>query len=160
MGREPRRTVPVVVTAAMAVLVSACSPATSPRADRHTSAVTAGPLARAGRPYTCAPGVNDAIQGTYGDAAAIGWAGNDEGVVACLGGSFYVQGALHRTYGYGVYDDSRTTWTNLDGYLPALVTSFHRFGAAISITNFGDELTLGGHAYVAVYSRVSIHNPT
>ncbi len=159
-GHGPRRTVPMAVVAGTALFVSACSPATPARADHHTTATTAGPLAPAGRPYTCAPGVNDAIQGTYGDAAAIGWAGNDEGVVACLGGSFYVQGALHRTYGYGVYDDSTTTWTNLDGYLPALVTTFHRFGATISITNFGDELSLGGDEYVAVYSRVSVHNPT
>ena len=64
------------------------------------------------------------------------------------------------TYGYGVYDDSPTTWENADGYLPALVTTFHRDGARISITNFGDQVTIGGHAYVAVYSRVQVTNPT
>ena len=58
------------------------------------------------------------------------------------------------TYGYGVYDDSPTTWANADGYLPALVTTFHRDGAAISITNFGDKVSIGGHAYVVIYSRV------
>ena len=30
-----------------------------------------------------------------------------------------------------------------NGYLPALVTAFHRSGAAISITNFGDDVTDG-----------------
>ncbi len=80
--------------------------------------------------------------------------------MACLGGSFYVQDGLNRTYGYGVYNNSRTTWTNLDGYLPALVSSFHRSGIDVSITTFADELNLDGDAYVAVYSRVSIHNPT
>ncbi len=64
------------------------------------------------------------------------------------------------TYGYGVYDDSRTTWRNAEGYLPALVTSFDRDGAHITITNFGDRVTIGGHAYVVVYSRVRVQNPT
>jgi len=145
---------------AASTLASACSPGAPARANHSTTAVTAQPMARAGQPYTCAPGSNEAIQGTFADAAAIGWAGNGEGVVACLGGSFYVQSGVNRTYGYGVYDDSATTWRNLDGYLPALVTSFHRFGAAISITNFGDELSVDGNDYVAIYSRVSVHNPT
>jgi hypothetical protein len=104
----------------------------------------------------------------------IGSAGNSQGVVACLGGSFWVDtsgpdggpgsastaAVTGTTYGYGVYDDSPTTWTNADGYLPALVTTFHRDGARISITNFGDDVTIGGHAYVIIYSRVSVTNPT
>jgi hypothetical protein len=81
-------------------------------------------------------------------------------VVACLGGSFYVQDGLNTTYGYGIYNNARTTWTNVDGYLPALVSAFHRSGVDISITNFADELAFGSDAYVAVYSRVAIHNPT
>ncbi len=92
-------------------------------------------------------------------AAAIGWAGNDQAVVACLSGSFVVKNT-GQTYGYGVYDASRTTWVNAGGYLPALVTSFHRGGADISITNFADKVSIGGHPFVAVYSRVSVHNPT
>jgi hypothetical protein len=35
-----------------------------------------------------------------------------------------------------------------------------RDGARISITNFGDRVTIGGHAYVAIYSRVQVSNPT
>ncbi len=81
-------------------------------------------------------------------------------MVACLGGSFYVQDGLNTTYGDGIYRNEPTTWTNVDGYLPALTSTFRRFGAAISITNFADELNLGGNRYVAVYSRVAIHNPT
>ena len=63
----------------------------------------------------------------------IGWAGNSQGVVACLGGSFWVDtsgpaggpgsastaAVTGTTYGYGIYDDSPTTWVNADGYLPA-----------------------------------------
>jgi hypothetical protein len=149
-----------MVVLSVSILASACAPGPTAATSHPATSVTAGPLAPAGKPYTCAPGVNEAIQGTFGDAAAIGWEANAEGVVACLGGSFYVQGGVNKTYGYGVYDDSKTTWTNLDGYLPALVTAFHRSGTDISITNFGDELTVDGHDYVAVYSRVSVHNPT
>ena len=96
-------------------------------------------------------------QGTT--AAAIGWAGNDQAVVACLSGSFVVKNN-GQIYGYGVYDGSRTTWVNAEGYLPALVTSFRRGGADISITNFGDKISIGGHSFVAVYSRVTVTNPT
>jgi hypothetical protein len=128
-------------------------------------------------PYSCAPNGpagSQTVYGTFGDASVIGWAGNSQGVVACLGGSFWVDtsgpdggpgsastaAVTGTTYGYGIYDDSSTTWTNADGYLPALVTGFHRDGAAISITNFGDDVTIGGHAYVVIYSRVQVANPT
>ena len=128
-------------------------------------------------PYSCAPNGpagSQTVYGTFGDASVIGWAGNSQGVVACLGGSFWVDtsgpdggpgsastaAVTGTTYGYGSYDDSSTTWTNADGYLPALVTGFHRDGTAISITNFGDDVTIGGHAYVVIYSRVQVTNPT
>ena len=128
-------------------------------------------------PYSCVPNGpagSQTVYGTFGDASVIGWAGNSQGVVACLGGSFWVDtsgpdggpgsastaAVTGTTYGYGIYDDSSTTWTNADGYLPALVTGFHRDGAAISITNFGDDVTIGGHAYVVIYSRVQVTNPT
>ena len=128
-------------------------------------------------PYSCAPNGpagSQTVYGTFGDASVIGWAGNSQGVVACLGGSFWVDtsgpdggpgsastaAVTGTTYGYGIYDDSSTTWTNAVGYLPALVTGFHRDGAEISITNFGDDVTIGGHAYVVIYSRVQVTNPT
>jgi hypothetical protein len=44
-------------------------------------------------PYSCAPNGpagNQTVYGTFGDASVIGWAGNTQGVVACLGGSFWV----------------------------------------------------------------------
>lgn len=51
-------------------------------------------------------------------------AGNGHGATACLGGSFYVPNGIDTTYGFGVYDYSRTAWTRAGGYPPALVTSF------------------------------------
>ena len=139
-----------------------------PAAQAASAAATAAP------PYSCTPNGpagNQTVYGTFGDASVLGWTGNHQGVPACLGGSFFVIShgqpgngtttpVTGTTYGYGVYDDSPTTWANADGYLPALVTTFHRDGARISITNFGDKVTFGGHAYVVIYSRVQVSNPT
>ncbi|WP_460524390.1 hypothetical protein, partial [Humibacter antri] len=106
-------------------------------------------------PYPCS-----AAGGPNGDAAAIGWTGNNQGATACLGGSFYVYNGINQSYGFGIYNNSPTTWTNADGYLPALVTSFRAGSVAVSITNFADEVVIDGNDYVLAYSRVSVHNPT
>jgi hypothetical protein len=113
-----------------------------------------------GEPYTCAADGPTSFGGTFGDAAVIGWAGDTDGVIACLGGSFYVRDGKNLNLGYGLYNDTSTTWVNADGYLPALVTRFSAGGAGVSITNFGDRDVIGGHQYVVIYSRVQIHNPT
>jgi hypothetical protein len=143
-------------------------------------AALAGPATAAttaAAPYNCVPNGpagSQTVYGTFGDASVIGWAGNSQGVVACLGGSFWVDtsgasggpgststaAVTGTTYGYGIYDDSPTTWVNADGYLPALVTTFHRDGATIAITNFGDQVSVGGNSFVIIYSRVSVSNPT
>ncbi|MBE7186853.1 hypothetical protein [Jatrophihabitans endophyticus] len=96
---------------------------------------------------------------TGSSSAAIGWAGNHQAVVACLSGSFVVKDTGRR-YGFGVYNDSPTTWTNAHGHLPALVTGFHRNGAHVTITNFGDRDVIGGHVFTVIYSRVAVTNPT
>jgi hypothetical protein len=156
----------VIAAAAVAVVAGVATPAVAATAATDTAA-----------PYNCAPNGpagSQTIYGTFGDAGVIGWAGNTQAVVACLGGSFFVDtsgpdggpgsastaAVTGTTYGYGVYDDSSTTWTNAAGYLPALVTTFHRDGAQISITNFGDDVSIGGNAFVIIYSRVSVSNPT
>jgi hypothetical protein len=118
---------------------------------------------QAGSPYPCSTSNNTQFQSASGlavDVSAIGWLGNDQGAVACLGGSFFVQNGIDTTYGYGVYNYSPTTWTSADGYLPALVTGFTDQGANVSITNFGDRVVIGGNAYVAIYSQVAVQNPT
>jgi hypothetical protein len=147
--RHLRRRIPLGVGAAVAVLALVVAAGASTAAP----APSASPVGA-----TCGTTTDtEYAQGTT--AAAIGWAGNREAVVACLSGSFVVKNT-GRLYGYGVYNGSRTTWVNAAGYLPALVTTFHRGGARISITNFGDRITVGGHAFVAIYSRVSVTNTT
>lgn len=106
----------------------------------------------------------DTEYATGSTAAAIGWAGNHQAVVACLTGSFVLK-RTGRRYGYGVYPTGgatapRTSWTNAGGHLPALVTAFHRGSASVRITNFGDRVVIGGHPFTIVYSRVAVTNPT
>src|SRR5579863_9887872 len=54
---------------------------------------TAIPAMATAAPYPCVPNGpagSQTVYGTFGDASVIGWAGNSQGVVACLGGSFWV----------------------------------------------------------------------
>ena len=101
-----------------------------------------------------------AFTGADGTASEIGWEGNHQGVVTCLGGTFLVQDGVYKDYGFGIYNGSPTTWVDAGGYLPAQITSFGYLGARVSITEFADKLVLAGDAYVAVYSRVAVSNPT
>src|ERR1700727_2142617 len=140
-------------TGGLTSALASSTPATARSAAAEKTAATA--QAAAGEPYSCAPNGpagSQTIYGTFGDASVIGWTGNSEAVTACLGGSFFVttgngpgSGATAAvtgtTYGYGIYNDSPTTWANAGGYLPALVTGFQRDGAQVAITNFGDQVT-------------------
>jgi hypothetical protein len=101
-----------------------------------------------------------AFSGAYGTASEIGWEGNRQGVVTCLGGAFYVQSQINTNFGFGIYTGAPTTWTLADGYLPAQVTTFGHSGATVSITEFADKVVLGGNAFVAVYCRVAVQNPS
>ncbi len=154
--RSFRTTLTVLASAAALAVVPTLSSgaATQPTAAQPAAATPAAQLTGA----SCGTTTNTEYA-TGTTAAAIGWAGNQQAVVACLTGSFVVINN-QQTYGYGVYDGSRTTWVNAGGYLPALVTGFHHGGAAVTITNFGDKVTIGGHPYVVIYSRVSVTNPT
>ena len=131
-----------------------------PVAGASTSAPTVGGPASK---YDCALTIRpaaDAYTGADGTASEIGWEGNQQGVVTCLGGVFYIQDGIYKNYGFGIYDGAPTTWTDAYGYLPAQITSFTQDGAQVSILEFADRVVLGGDPFVAVYSRVSVTNPT
>jgi len=152
------------------------------RRGRRVATVVAGALVTAGTLAGCGPGApsaragggggpakrfdctydaaTQALTGADGTASAIGWEGNAQGVVTCLGGTFFVQDGTDRNFGFGIYDGAPTTWDDADGYLPAQVTTFHRPGATVAITEFADRVVLGGAPYVVVYSRVAVHDPT
>ena len=152
MARTPRIVRSWRVAAAVLTVTLAASGAAAVSASASADASS-------GAPYPCPAGGGPNFTSGV-DASAIGWFGNGQGATACLGGSFYVPNGIDTTYGFGVYNDSPTTWTNADGYLPALVTSFTSGGARVSITNFGDRVVIGGNPYVLIYSRVAVHNPT
>ncbi|WP_375484942.1 hypothetical protein [uncultured Jatrophihabitans sp.] len=143
---RPART--LVAVAAVTVLAAGTAAAVTPPAAAAPGSVTSPCDTSTDTEYA---------QGTA--AAAIGWPGNAQAVVACLSGSFVVKNT-QRTYGYGLWKAQRTTWTNAEGHLPALVTRFRTGGADVSITNFGDTVRSGGHTVVAIYSRVRVTNRT
>ena len=105
-------------------------------------------------------GTLGAFAGDGATAAAIGWAGNSQGVPTCLGANFVVQDDLYVHYGFGIYGGSPTTWTDASGWLPAQITSFHRGPALVTITEFADRDVIAGHPFVAVYCRVAVKDPT
>jgi hypothetical protein len=121
----------------------------------------AGSGAAAGAPsgrWACRLNVNGYFAGAYGSAAAMGWPGNQQGVVGCLGGSFLVQDGLYRSYGFGLYTGTPTRWSDADGWLPALITAFSRGPSRVTITEFADRVVLSGQPYVLAYARVAVHN--
>ncbi|WP_214104162.1 hypothetical protein [Acrocarpospora catenulata] len=75
-------------------------------------------------------------------------------------GSFDVQAAGRGfTVSFGIYNNpAKVQWFNAEGFYPALVTQFERDNSTVTITSFGDKLTLGGNDFVAVYSRVRVFN--
>jgi hypothetical protein len=160
----------LIGAASLAIVVaSLASCGTSPTGQgthRSTSASSRSASARSAAGSTLTGSsctLNDAtsaITGPLASASEIGWAGNFEGVVTCLGGAFYVQDGINQTYGFGIYTGGTTNWTDADGYLPAQLTSFHHDGADVTITEFADQVDVGGNSYVAVYCRVAVTNPT
>jgi hypothetical protein len=157
------------LTAILAMSLASCSTSTGPGSGQSTKASSSTTSTSAARTSsgatltgsTCALNpATSAITGPLGSASEIGWAGNDEGVVTCLGGSFYVQDGINQTFGFGIYTGGITRWVDAEGYLPAQVTSFHHDGADVVITEFADQVDVGGNSFVAVYCRVSAANRT
>jgi hypothetical protein len=134
-----------------------------PRPAAIRQAPTSEGRAATGQPgtYDCNFNLDtDAFTGADGTASAIGWEGNAQGVVTCLGGTFLVQDGINRNqnYGFGIYTGAPTTWVEADGYLPAQITTFRHSGAVVTITEFADQVIIAGNAYVVVYSRVEVTN--
>jgi hypothetical protein len=155
----------IAAAIACAMFIAACSSSHHSAAPvSHESTTLAGPTTTVPNlPVnpTCAyNAATEAITGALGSASAIGWAGNGQGVVTCLGGAFYVANGINRAFGFGIYTGGPTNWTDSDGYLPAQVTTFRHTGANVTITEFADRVVIGGKPYVAVYSRLEVDNPT
>jgi hypothetical protein len=93
------------------------------------------------------------------DSAVIGWDGDRDAAIAHRDGSFDIRDHKNVTVRFGIYaNPARMQWFNAGGYYPALTTQFERDNSTVTITNFGDRVTVGANAYVAVYSRVTVFN--
>ncbi len=157
VGRGAARRVVLAVAALAAVTTSPALPGTNDAG----AVATSGPGAPAPSVPPCAfDATVDAIHGTQSSASAIGWAGNGQGVVTCLGGSFFVGDGIDRAFGFGLARTGPVTWTDAQGYLPAQVTTFAHSGTTVHLTEFADRVSLGSGPFVAVYCRVRVVNPT
>ena len=138
----------VVALGSLAGLGSDLRASAAPAAGTSQPTPGSGPASK----YDCALSVRPAdaaFTGADGTASEIGWEGNQQGVVTCLGGVFYIQDVLYKTsvsvrqnYGFGIYDGGPTTWTDADGYLPAQITSFSQRPCPDPITEFCDKVVL------------------
>ena len=70
----------VALLTAVAVPLSLVATVATGSAGASTGAKPAPPS-----PYSCGEQANMTVSGTFGDAGLIGWSGDKDGVVACLG---------------------------------------------------------------------------
>ena len=130
----------VRVLVLVVALVSGGSGVASASLAEHSS--TRGSVPGHG-PYPCAPGSAESIHGPFGDASALGWQGNSQGVVACLGGQLLRAGRDQHDVRLRDLRRRPDTWADADGYLPAQVPRSTR-GRRSPITEFADQSRWAG----------------
>jgi hypothetical protein len=117
----------------------------------------------------------------FANQTAIGWENNYYAPFEYLSGSYFARGVpdtyqpggkgqsyCGAMYSFGVYTYGLAAgqappagseqWTEANGYLPAMTTSFTRNGVAIKITDFANEQSIGGTPVELVYTRVTVTN--
>ncbi|GAA5200557.1 RICIN domain-containing protein [Rugosimonospora acidiphila] len=111
----------------------------------------------------------------FANETALGWDGNYWPVLQYLSGSFFARGVpttynnngtniCGSMYSFSIYHyggnraAQSVQWTQESGYLPAMTTSFTSGSVAVSIKEFADKVTISGHAFDLVYTRVSVTN--
>jgi hypothetical protein len=117
----------------------------------------------------------------FANQTVIGWEGNYYAPFEYLSGSYFARGVpdtyqpggkgqayCGAMYSFGVYTyglaagqtppAGSVQWTEADGYLPAMTTSFTRGDVAISITDFANEQSINGTPTELVYTRVQVTN--
>lgn len=109
----------------------------------------------------------------YSNESALGWDGNYWPVFSYLSGSYFARGVpttynsggtdiCGAMYSFSIYHTGgnrpaqSVRWTEDDGYLPALTTSFTSGSAAVTIKDFADKATVSGNPVMLVYTRVSV----
>ncbi|MFL6119164.1 MAG: hypothetical protein ACJ73U_06060, partial [Actinophytocola sp.] len=114
---------------------------------------------------------NDPNGRGFFNTTAIGWDGNYWPVTAFLSGSFFARGVnstfnglcggmyTFSAYNFGSAPAAQSVqWTEDSGYLPAMTTTRTSGTVGITIKNFANRVTIGGNAFVLVYTRVSVRN--
>jgi hypothetical protein len=89
--------------------------AAAPSAKTVLATTGSGPASKYDCNLTIRP-ADAAYTGADGTASEIGWEGNHQGVVTCLGGVFYIQDVLDKNlaigfgtnYGFGIYHGGPT----------------------------------------------------
>jgi hypothetical protein len=121
------------------------------------------------------PAPADPLGQGFANETALGWDGNYWPVYQYLSGSFFARGVpttynnngtniCGAMYSFSIYhyNGNRTAqsvqWTQEAGYLPAMTTSFTSGTVAVAIKEFADKVTIGGHAFDLIYTRVSVTN--
>jgi len=117
----------------------------------------------------------------FANQTAVGWTGNIYPPFEYLSGSYFARGvpvlasngACGAMYSFGAYTwglplrsngrpqappPQSETWNMVDGYLPAMVTSFTRNDVHISITDFADKQTIAGGPVELVYTHITVTN--
>jgi hypothetical protein len=111
----------------------------------------------------------------YPNVTAIGWPGNYWPVYEYLSGSFFARGVpttfsqngtsycggmyTFSAYDYGGAPPAQSeTWTEANGYLPAMTSTRTVGSVTIAITDFADQVTIGGNPFMLVYVQVAVTN--
>lgn len=117
----------------------------------------------------------------FANQTVIGWENNYYAPFAYLSGSYFARGVpltyqangrgttyCGAMYSFGVYTyglaagqapaAGSVQWSEADGYLPAMTTSFTRNGVSVSITDFANEQSIGATPTELVYTRVQVTN--
>lgn len=94
-----------------------------------------------------------------GLVASFGCEGDKHAPIAYIDGSYRLRDRKNAFVTFGITDiDSDISWYNKEGWLPCFVSEFKKDGVDYRIESFADRVDIGGNAFEAVYSRVTVFN--
>lgn len=115
---------------------------------------------RAARHLVAAGLATYSYQSWPGLVTSFGWEGDIDAPIAYVDGSYLLRSRDDARVTFGIKSvPGAIDWTQADGYLPALTSSFTKNGLTFAISNFADDVTIGGHRFEVAYSRMSVTNP-
>ena len=95
-----------------------------------------------------------------GLVTSFGWEGDINAPIAYVDGSYLLRSRDNARVTFGIKSvPGKIDWTQADGYLPAFTSTFTKNGLTFAITNFADDVTIGGNRFEVAYSRMTVTNP-